>query len=52
MIAEGCEVYGSVRGSRCCLPACTVEEGALVEDSVIMPGTQCQGRAPSSAAPS
>ena len=36
-IAEGCEVYGSVRHSVISL-GCTIGEGAVVEDSVIMPG--------------
>ncbi len=37
-IAEGCEVYGSVRHS-IISTGCTIGEGALVEDSVVMPGT-------------
>ena len=36
-IAEGSEVYGSVRHS-IISTGCTVGEGALVEDSVVMPG--------------
>lgn len=36
-IAEGCEIYGTVRHS-IISTGCTVGEGALVEDSVIMPG--------------
>lgn len=36
-IAEGCEIYGTVRHSVISL-GCTVGEGALVEDSVVMPG--------------
>lgn len=36
-IAEGCEVYGTVRHSILSV-GCTVGEGALVEDSVVMPG--------------
>ena len=36
-IAEGCEIYGSIRHS-IISTGCTVEHGALVEDSVIMPG--------------
>ena len=36
-IAEGCEVYGTVRHSVISL-GCTIGEGALVEDSVVMPG--------------
>ena len=38
MIAEGCEVNGSVRGSVLFAGVC-VEDGALIEDSVIMPNT-------------
>ena len=37
-IAEGSEVYGTVRHS-IISTGCTVGEGALVEDSVVMPGT-------------
>ncbi len=37
-VAEGCEVYGTVRHSIISL-GCTIGEGALVEDSVVMPGT-------------
>ncbi len=36
-VAEGCEIYGTVRHSVISL-GCTVGEGALVEDSVVMPG--------------
>ena len=36
-IAEGCEVFGTVRHSVISL-GCTIGEGALVEDSVVMPG--------------
>ena len=36
-VAEGCEVYGTVRHSVISL-GCTIGEGALVEDSVVMPG--------------
>lgn len=36
-IAEGSEVYGTVRHSIISV-GCTVGEGALVEDSVVMPG--------------
>ena len=36
-IAEGCEIYGTVR--HCIISTgCTIGEGALVEDSVVMPG--------------
>ncbi len=36
LITEGCEVYGSVRGS-VLFAGVTIEKGAIVEDSVIMP---------------
>ena len=36
-IAEGCEIYGSVRHS-IISTGCTIGENALVEDSVVMPG--------------
>ena len=36
-IAEGCEIYGTVRHSVISV-GCTIGEGALVEDSVVMPG--------------
>ena len=36
-VAEGCEIYGTVRHSIISL-GCTVGEGAVVEDSVVMPG--------------
>ena len=36
-VAEGCEVYGTVRHSIISI-GCTIGEGALVEDSVVMPG--------------
>lgn len=36
LIAEGCEIYGAVRHS-VISTGCTVYEGALVEDSVVMP---------------
>ena len=36
-VAEGCEIYGSVRHSIISV-GCTVGEGTVVEDSVIMPG--------------
>ena len=36
-IAEGCEIYGTVRHS-IISTGCTVGEGSLVEDSVVMPG--------------
>jgi len=36
-IAEGCEIYGTVRHSVISV-GCTIGKGALVEDSVVMPG--------------
>ena len=36
-VAEGCEVYGSVRHSVISV-GCTIGAGAQVEDSVVMPG--------------
>ena len=36
-VAEGCEVYGTVKHSIISV-GCTIGEGALVEDSVVMPG--------------
>ena len=36
-IAEGCEIYGTVRHSVISV-GCTIGEDALVEDSVVMPG--------------
>ena len=36
-IAEGCEVYGSIRHS-IISTGCTIGENAVVEDSVVMPG--------------
>ncbi len=36
-VAEGCEVYGTVRHSIISV-GCTIGEDALVEDSVVMPG--------------
>ena len=36
-VAEGCEVYGTVRHSVVSV-GCTSGEGALIEDSVVMPG--------------
>ena len=36
-MAEGCEVYGTVRHS-VVSTGCTIGEGALIEDSVVMPG--------------
>ena len=37
LIAEGCEVYGSVKHSVISV-GCTIGKGAIVEDSVVMPG--------------
>ena len=43
MLTDGCEVYGTVRGS-VLFPGVIVEAGALVEDSVVMPGCRvCAG---------
>ena len=36
-VAEGCEVYGTIKHSVISV-GCTIGEGALVEDSVVMPG--------------
>ena len=36
-VAEGCEVYGSVKHSIISV-GCTIGKGAIVEDSVVMPG--------------
>ena len=36
-VAEGCEVYGTVRHSVISV-GCTIGKGAVVEDSVVMPG--------------
>ena len=36
-VAEGCEVYGTVKHSVISI-GCTIGRGALVEDSVVMPG--------------
>ena len=36
-VAEGCEVYGTVKHSVISV-GCSIGEGALVEDSVVMPG--------------
>ena len=43
MVTEGCEVYGCVKGS-VLYNGVIVEKGAVVEDSVIMPGNRiCAG---------
>ncbi len=44
LITEGCEVYGDVRGS-VLFAGVVVEKGALVEDSVIMPGCRVEAGA-------
>ena len=44
MLAEGCEVFGTVTGS-VLFAGVTVEEGAVVEDSVIMPNTKIEAGA-------
>ena len=43
-IAEGCEIYGSVRDS-VLFAGVEVAEGAIVEDSVVMPGTKIESGA-------
>ena len=43
-IAEGCEVYGTVRHSIISV-GCTIGENALVEDSVVMPGVMIESGA-------
>ena len=37
LVAEGCEIYGTVKHSVVSI-GCTVGKGALVEDAVVMPG--------------
>ncbi len=37
LVAEGCEVYGTVKHSVVSV-GCTIGKGALIEDSVVMPG--------------
>ena len=37
LVAEGCEVYGSVKHSVVSI-GCTIGKGAIVEDAVVMPG--------------
>ena len=44
MIAEGCEVHGSVKGS-VLFAGVHVDSNAIVEDSVIMPGTRIESGA-------
>ncbi len=41
LIAEGCEIFGSIRHS-VISTGCTVEHGAIVEDSVIMPNVHVE----------
>lgn len=41
LIAEGCEIYGTVMHS-VLSTGCTVEEDAIVEDSVIMPNVKIE----------
>ena len=43
-VSEGCEIYGSIRHS-IISTGCTVEHGALVEDSVIMPNVHIESGA-------
>ena len=43
-MAEGCEVYGTVKHSIISV-GCTIGEGALVEDSVVMPGVTIEAGA-------
>jgi glucose-1-phosphate adenylyltransferase len=43
-VAEGCEVYGTVKHSIISV-GCTIGEGALVEDSVVMPGVEIEAGA-------
>ncbi len=43
-IAEGCEIYGSIRHS-IISTGCVVDNGALVEDSVIMPNVHIESGA-------
>ena len=37
LVAEGCEVYGTIKHSVVSI-GCTIGEGALIEDAVVMPG--------------
>ena len=43
-VAEGCEVYGTIRHSIISV-GCTIGEDALVEDSVVMPGVTIESGA-------
>ena len=44
LVAEGCEVFGTVKHSVISV-GCTIGEGALVEDSVVMPGVVVEANA-------
>ena len=44
MIAEGCEIFGKTTGS-ILFAGVTIEEGAAVEDSVVMPNTKIEAGA-------
>jgi glucose-1-phosphate adenylyltransferase len=44
LIAEGCEIFGIVRHS-VISTGCTIEAGALIEDSVIMPNVHIKSDA-------
>ena len=44
LVAEGCEVYGTVKHSVVSV-GCYIGEGALVEDSVVMPGVVIEANA-------
>ena len=44
LVAEGCSVYGTVKHSVVSV-GCTIGEGALVEDSVVMPGVVIEANA-------
>ena len=44
LVAEGCEVYGTVKHSVVSI-GCTIGEGALIEDSVVMPGVVVEANA-------
>jgi glucose-1-phosphate adenylyltransferase len=44
LIAEGCEVHGTVKGS-VLFAGVNIESNAIVEDSVIMPGTRVESGA-------
>ena len=44
LVAEGCEVYGTVKHSVVSV-GCKIGEGALIEDSVVMPGVVIEANA-------